>query len=73
MGRSMKEDVNLKVGEDSEKLGERLERGKRMKQQQTCRWCVVIYDLHGHRKEASMKGGEGKNKHEFHGQIQAHN
>lgn len=37
MGRSMKEDMNLKVGEDSEKLGERLERGKRMKQQQTCR------------------------------------
>lgn len=49
----MKEGVNLEVGEDSEKvqLGERLERGKRMKQQQTCRWCMVACDLHGQGKK----------------------
>lgn len=71
----MKEGVNLEVGEDSEKvqLGERLERGKRMKQQQTCRWRMVTYDLHSQVKEDSMKGGERKSEHESHEGIQANN
>lgn len=71
----MKEDKSLEVGEDSEKdqLEERLERGKRMKQQQIGSWCVLIYDLQSQRKEASMKGEEGKNKHGFNEGIQTNN
>lgn len=70
----MKEDKSLEVGEDSEKdqLEERLKRGKRMKQQQICSWCVFIYDLQSQRK-ASMKGEEGKNKHGFNEGIQTNN
>lgn len=62
VGSSMKEGVNLEVGEDSEKvqLGERLERGKRMKQQQTCRWCMVACDLHGQGKKIQWKVGRGR-------------
>lgn len=54
-GSSMKEGMNLELGEDShkEQAGESLELGKRLKQQ-ICRWYMVIYDLNGQRKEASM-------------------
>lgn len=63
------------MGEDSEQdqLEERLERGKRMKQQQVCSWCVVIYALQSQRKEASKKGEDEKNVHGFHDEIQVNN
>lgn len=60
----MKESEDLKVGEYSEQdqLEERLERSKRMKQQQICsNWCVVIAALQSERKEAFMKGEDEKN------------
>lgn len=58
MRSNMKEVENLKVGEDSEQdqLEERLERGKRMKQQQISSWYMVIYALQSQTKEVSMKG-----------------
>lgn len=57
MGSSMKEGEDLKVGEDTEQdqLEERLERGKRMKQQQICSWCVVILALQRQRKKPPRK------------------